>query len=188
MKNLTQEEALSIIRTLSNEEVLSNLNKAGLTVEWKAIFDTFSDGIVVERSKMGVPPEKESRFDKSPIDKAAPVLKGLDAPKPLSEVREELSELIRETDDYATGRDKLRLLGIIEQIVMHLENVPKFNWSIPGIAPFPMCPQVPLTPQIWPPHTPYVGDPPPGTGPTTICGTVTRPEAMCQADGYAEKI
>lgn len=40
----------------------------------------------------------------------------------------------------------------------------------PAVAP-PL--PIPNTAPTWPPYMPYIGDPPPGTGPTFTCGNQT---------------
>lgn len=153
-----------------------------------------------------VPAPKPSRFDgqlhttpfqhiaqaeAAALDQAAPVLRQLDAPKSLSEIRSELNDLIR-----ANGEGTLvaglsgRILGILEQILMKLESGPTWTF-VPSIPSGPIIPPVlPAggTPQTWPPYSPYVGDPPfPGS--STICSASTdkrAAQAMSQADGHAD--
>ena len=137
---------------------------------------------------------KASRFDDvlpvmRSIDEAAPVLvdtwpTAKDAPVPLAHVRTHLNELIRDHSLSQTHGYHLKfskLLGIVEQIIMKLENVPTFK-TIPGMAPFPVMPTYPaiVTPApAWPNTFPF-------NQPTTIkCGPNTRAQqAMCQADGH----
>lgn len=191
---LTLDEVFNTLRALGNPAILEQLNNQGLRVDWKEVFDTIREGIVVEKPKVGEPEKvldfpsykkghedakKESWFD----------YVGKDAPKPLAEIRAELNQLIRENDEGTSiaGLNS-RILGILEQIVMNLENVPKFNWSVPGIAPFPMVPNTtipagPYVPQVpaGPNFSPtYIGDPPfPGS--STICKSITP---VAQADGH----
>jgi hypothetical protein len=117
-------------------------------------------------------------FEKD-IDKVAPKIT-LDAPKSLADMREELNDLIRRqttTDDFT------KLMGLVEQVIMHLADGPKWTFrpdAIGPVAPLPIFPTIypPIPATI--PYSPFPGG-------TTICSTAreTSP-AMCQADGHTE--
>ena len=185
---ITSRDALTMIGVFSNEAVLKELNDRGLRVDWKALFrDLGAEGVIEDKPKVGVPP---SRFD---IDKAAPVLR--DAPKSLAAVRDDLNQLIKEVaEDRGTlvGKTALnRVLGIIEQIIMTLENVAvattqlstrQYAKTLPPVYPtvYP-----PITIPAQTPFSPYYGDPMPFPGSGTTCGA-TDVRAINQADGHAD--
>jgi len=125
------------------------------------------------------------------VDKVAPVVLR-DAPQPLTQIREDVNRLIRESANQSmtTSEAFSRLVGIVEQIVMRLENVPTFNWTIPSIAPFPMVPSgypANLPNKFAPGYPPtYIGDPPFPTH-QTICKSSTS-NAVPQADGHVSTV
>jgi len=197
---------LGMIHMLTDKKIAEIVEAQGMYIDWDEIARTMKGDEWEVNPQIIKPLDKpkpsrfsgplsttpfpqvaESEAKLADIDKVAPRVER-DAPLPLAKVREELNDLIRgHADGRLMGRSATsRLLGVIEQIVMKLENVPLFNWTIPSIAPFPMVTPPNATPQVWPPYTPYIGDPPfPGS--STICssGTVEK-TAISQADGHVE--
>lgn len=154
-----------------------------------------------------------SRFD---LDEIAPVVyppvhktrtvvpeKGtLDAPKTISAIRDDINSLIRENSEGTLVAGLLtRLLGIVEQLAMKIEQLdhdkqPVMSWVYrPNDLTFIPNPQPYIPPTIAPspfsPSRPYIGDPIPFPGGSTICGTASsqsyqaKGESVAQADGMS---
>jgi hypothetical protein len=188
------ERLLDIIHMMTDKTSRRMLADQALYIDWEEVARTMNGVGWGSLPSVIKPVETKpvSRFDgllpvMRSIDEVAPVLK--DAPKPLAEVRDELNQLIKENaEGHIMVNATARILGILEQILMKLENVPTFK-TIPGMAPFPVMPTYPaiVTP---PPFAPAWPNTFPFSEPksTTICGgTDTRAQqAMCQADGHTE--
>lgn len=166
------DKLLDLIHMLTDKKVRESLKGQSLRIDWEEIARAMKGVNTWEMPKVIVPVQTEpaSRFD---LNKAAPVLR--DAPWSISELREKVNQLIHETFECKIiNPPQAKLLAILEQIVMKLENVPQFNWSIPSIAPFPMCPPALLCGGT---NTPLP------IGPTITCNSG---ESVCQADGVGD--
>jgi hypothetical protein len=179
MKKEMRDKLLDVIHVMTDKTVRKSLDQTGYMIDWDAVLRSIKGVAEWNPSKDLVKPlvkPKPSRFD-------APVLK--DAPKPVTEIRDMLNTLIRDVTESearaVTGFRLNRVLAIVEQIVMMLENLAKPGWR-PTI--FPTIQPLKCTP-IFPTIQPVVPSPyPPGGG--IVYQAANEQEPSSQADGSAE--
>jgi hypothetical protein len=187
-----RERLLDMIHMVTEKPFRALVATQGLKIDWDEVARSMKDENTPSENFLR-PAEtvKVSRFD---LDAAAPVIhsapQGLDAPKSISAVREDINTLIRDFADGSVGLDRrlYRLLSIVEQLAMNIEQRPISQ--IYRFAPLPLQTFPPMmTPPTTVPFRSYVGDPVPFPG-GTICSSIkpiqsyqAQGESVNQADG-----